>query len=341
MKKIVLFVALFAFAAQGWAQDDDSLTEIESATTETEPEVELQAASPAPAAPVASAAQVATAAPAASKPSIWGTKSIHRKGLWAVGVDAAPVLNLGLNVINLFNNTGQDATNVLQNPANLDQTLALKYYLRDDLAIRGMVRLGSASTTTITYYEDPRDVVDPEVDAGNRTEVQDTRSESASLFTVGGGAEWRHSFGRIEGFCGAEALMGFGSSSVSTTYGWSYVDADNIPAEQTAGRILSEDYGTSISLGGRGFVGMEYFIIPEISLAAEYGIGGTFNLTPNGVVVTEVWEVTTNDEGETSGKARNREAKTDASQVVALSNDMGLGQTAANSAFALRLNFHF
>ena len=47
MKKIVLFVALFAFTTQGWAQDDDSLTALESATTETEPEVELQAASPA------------------------------------------------------------------------------------------------------------------------------------------------------------------------------------------------------------------------------------------------------------------------------------------------------
>jgi hypothetical protein len=260
--------------------------------------------------------------------------------MWAIGVDAAPVLNLGLNVINLFNNTGQDATNVFNNPANYDQTFAIKYYLRDNLAIRGMLRLGATNTTTLAYYEDPRDVVDPEIEAGNRTEVQDTTTQNASVFGVGGGAEWRHSFGRFEGFCGAEGLLGMSSSSTSTQYGWAYTDADNIPSEQTS-RTISEDYGTSVSLGARGFLGVEYFLLPELSLAAEYGMGGSFNLTPNGVVVTEVWETSVDDEGEVTGKSRNREAKTDASQVVALANDMGFGQTAGGSAFALRLNFHF
>ena len=257
-----------------------------------------------------------------------------------IGVDAAPVLNLGLNVVNLFNNTGQDATNVLRNPANYDQTFGVKNYLRDNMAIRGSLRLGAANTTTITYYEDPRDVVDPEVEAGERTEVQDTTTVNDSIFGVGGGAEWRHSFGRFEGFCGIEGLMSLGSSSTATQYGWAYSDADNIPPQQTS-RTLSEDYGTTVGLGARGFLGMEYFILPELSLSAEYGLGGSFTLSPNGVVVTEVWEVSVNDEGEVSGKSKNREAKTDASQVVALANDMGFGQTAGGSAFALRLNFHF
>ena len=336
MKKALLFIGILTFSSTGWAQDDgpgdDPIADLGNVETESAPE--SVASDPAP------AASVTTAPAPQASPSVWGTKSVNRKGMWAIGVDAAPVLNLGLNVINLFNNTGQDATNVLNNPANYDQTFAVKYYLRDDLAIRGLLRLGATNTTTITYYEDPRDVVDPDKDAGSRAEVQDSTTQNASVLGVGGGAEWRHSFGRFEGFCGAEGLLGMSSSSTENTYGWAYTDEDIIPPEQTS-RIISEDYGTSISLGARGFLGVEYFLLPELSLAAEYGMGGSFNLTPNGVVVTEVWETSVNDDGEVTGSAKKREAKTDASQVVALANDMGFGQTTAGSAFALRLNFHF
>jgi hypothetical protein len=262
--------------------------------------------------------------------------------MWALGFNAVPVLNFGLNVVNVFANTGQDATGMLTSPTGLDQTLFARYYLRDDLALRASVQLIASDTTTVRYYEDPRDVVDPDVDAGDRTEVQDTTTTSNSSVVFGGGVEKRHSFGRFEGFYGAEAFLGFGGSKTSTEYGWKFSDRGNNAPEQQAGRTLINDGGTSIGLGARGFAGIEYFVLPELSISAEYGLGGSYSISPNGVIVTENWETTTDaDSGDVTGEAVTREAKTDASQVILLANDTGLNQVGANSAVALRLNFHF
>ena len=293
--------------------------------------------------PVAAPAltQAAAPAPQAAEKSVWGTKNNNRKGTWALGFNAVPVLNFGLNMVNVFANTGQDANGLLASPTGLDQTLFVRYYLRDNIALRGSLRLVASDTTTINYYEDPRDVVDPEVDAGDRTEVSDTSTTSTSNVIAGGGAEWRHSFGRFEGFMGAEGFLGFGGSKTTTEYGWKFSDRGANAPEQQAGRTLTNDGGTSVGLGARGFVGVEYFVLPELSISAEYGLGASYSISPNGVIVTETWETSTNDDGDVTGEAVTREAKTDASQVIALTNDTGLNQVAANSAVALRLNFHF
>ena len=338
MRHLFILLSFTILSVPGFTQNDSTgpLSDYNSSNNTV---TEAVTASP----PSVSATASVTAAAAASEaPSAWGTKTTQRQGMWALGFNAVPVLNFGLNVVNVFANTGQDATNMLTSPTGLDQTLFTRYYLRDDLALRMSVQLIASDTTTVTYYEDPRDVVDPDVDAGDRTEVQDTTTTTTSNIIFGGGVEKRHSFGRFEGFYGAEAFLGFGGSKTSTDYGWKFSDRGNNAPQQQAGRTLINDGGTNIGLGARGFAGIEYFVLPELSISAEYGLGGSYSISPNGLIVTESWETTTDaDTGDVTGEAVTREAKTDANQVVALSNDTGLSQVGANSAVALRLNFHF
>ena len=337
MRHMFFLFTLTLFSLPTLAQDDgigplsDFGNTDDTATAAVVPET---VAAPAP-------AEVATVAAPATTPSAWGTKSTNRKGMWALGFDAVPVMNFGLNVVNIFNNTGQDANGLLTSPAGLDQTFFARYYLRDNLALRGSVRITATDTTLVTYYEDPADVVDPEVDPGDRVERSDTTTTSTSNVVVGGGAEWRHSFGRFEGFCGAEGFFGFGGTKTSTEYGWNFSDRGANAPEQQAGRTLTNDAGTSIALGARGFAGVEYFVLPELSVSAEYGLGASYSISPNGVIVTETWETSVDDEGEVTGKSVTREAKTNASAVTAFTNDTGFNQIGANSAVALRLNFHF
>jgi hypothetical protein len=333
MRHLFILLSFTLLSVPGFTQDDSTgpLSDYNSSNSTATQAVTTSVTAP-----------VTTAAAAPEAPSAWGTKTTHRQGMWALGFNAVPVLNFGLNVVNVFANTGQDATGMLTSPTGLNQTLFARYYLRDDLALRASVQLIASDATTVTYYEDPRDVVDPEVEAGDRTEVQDTTTTSSSNVVLGGGIEKRHSFGRFEGFYGAEAFLGFGGSKTSTDYGWKFSDRGNNAAEQLAGRTLINDGGTSIGLGARGFAGIEYFVLPELSISAEYGLGGSYSISPNGVIVTESWETTTDeDTGDVTGEAVTREAKTDASQVIALANDTGLNQIGANSAVALRLNFHF
>ncbi len=86
------------------------------------------------------------------------------------------------------------------------------------------------------------------------TNFKDTSySQSDMNIMAGLGKEWRKGKTRLQGYYGADALIMLSSHHEKNT---------------------ATDYeyksGLSIGLGGRGFLGAEYFIFPKISLGAEY-----------------------------------------------------------------------
>lgn len=80
-------------------------------------------------------------------------------------------------------------------------------------------------------------------------------SNSQFGLTVGYGKEWRRGATRLQGFYGADALIGVGSNS------WKQVSPGNTTEYKS---------GMGIQVGGQGFIGAEYFIFPKISVGAQY-----------------------------------------------------------------------
>ena len=67
-------------------------------------------------------------------------------------------------------------------------------------------------------------------------------TSNLSTFLLSGGYEWRRGNGRIQGLVGVEGMLGIGSSSESTDYGWDYDDeaADLGVIFDGSSRTLSE-----------------------------------------------------------------------------------------------------
>ena len=94
---------------------------------------------------------------------------------------------------------------------------------------------------------------------GDSTSLFDTYKASTLNLNLGLGKEWRRGSTRLQGFYGADALIGFASEKWSET--------NNTVANGTF------NAGTSINLGVTGFIGSEYFIFPKMSIGAQYNYG--------------------------------------------------------------------
>ena len=136
--------------------------------------------------------------------------------------------------------------------------------------MRVRVGINNTSSTENSLYTNPVEDADPDED--NPGEISDTVSTSESLILVSGGYEMRRGYDRIQGFYGGEALLGLSSSNSSTSYGWQYNDEayDFGVIGNGSSRALEETSGLALAVGLRGFVGVEYFIAPKISLG-KYG----------------------------------------------------------------------
>ena len=89
----------------------------------------------------------------------------------------------------------------------------------------------------------------------NIDKQKDVDASTAFGLTVGYGKEWRKGTTRLQGFYGADALVGF-----------------TAPAKKEFG----------FGLGVQGFAGVEYFIFPKVALGAQYTYGVGLLFTNNG-----------------------------------------------------------
>lgn len=89
----------------------------------------------------------------------------------------------------------------------------------------------------------------------NIDKQKDVDASTAFGLTVGLGKEWRKGTTRLQGFYGADALVGF-----------------TAPAKKEFG----------FGLGVQGFAGVEYFIFPKVALGAQYTYGVGLLFTNNG-----------------------------------------------------------
>jgi hypothetical protein len=254
----------------------------------------------------------------------------------ALGFDAVPVLDFALNASDIMSNDGAGAAH----PSFVEgfsNVIVGKYFMKDNMAIRGRFGINTTKTTTKTYGDDPL-AANP-VTAENI--LLQTTKVGTNKYFFAGGIEKRRGHNRLQGFYGGELLLGFSSSSTKNTYEIEYNQANADKGYMSAGasRTLSEKSGMGITFGLRGFIGVEYFVAPKISIGAEFGWGLGMVTTPRSKNETEFWASAPGTTNAPSAYTEETEGAS-SSRNFGFKVDDGSSDVLGSSA-ALNINFHF
>jgi len=207
----------------------------------------------------------------------------------AIGVDATPFINLIGNLIKINSGTIFNDPSSWQFLDNLNALYA-KYYLQDDMAIRGKFNFGLASTSNREYVKQDGQN-DPLVT------VEDKMVRSQTNIILGAGLEKRRGKSRIHGFYGAETQLLLASMRDKFSYGnriqnglATFYDFYNDVAVVSDERILERKYGTSFGFGIRAFIGIEFFMFSKMCVGGEFGWGLNLVTTSDGEESIEKWD---------------------------------------------------
>ena len=253
-----------------------------------------------------------------------GVDMMPVSGEWGVGMNALPVINYIGNAFNgNTSNTFMGGNKFVNYWAG--NTLFGKYMLSDDNAVRAQFRIGQYNWTYNNYVFNDR--------AGNPDSlVMDTYVSRSTDINIGAGYEFRRGKNRLRGIYGGE-LMFMHSSGVNTDF--SYGNAFGIgnqgptatswnPWGSVAGegalgtRMVSQNGGAYNGIGLRGFIGVEYYVLPKICIGTEFGWGATYGKTGESTSRMEYWSATAaNPTGETIWY----ETKTSSSSGLSIDTD--------------------
>ena len=203
-----------------------------------------------------------------------GTPILPQKGDIAIGASATPFLDF------LGNVTKINSTNIFSSTASMSflepskMYIYGKYFIEDNFAIRGKLRIGGTSKTESRFVT--KNGGDYGIDM-----VEDTWKNSTSNFFLSGGLEKRRGYGRLQGYYGAEAMFSvMGSVNDTYTYGNKISNTYKNPTRSnfngnTSGGVYDVNNNTKsvVGLGLYAFIGVEYFIAPKISIGGEFGWG--------------------------------------------------------------------
>ncbi len=249
---------------------------------------------------------------------------------WVLSVDASPFLTY---MGSLLSNSGSSAPTV--NPlTNYPLTIGGKYFIKQNQAYRTRIRLGFANKTI------NNSVIDNKNTNLDTVYVKDLKKSSSSNITLSFGKEFRRGKTRLQGFYGAEGIIGISTSKSVYTYGNQFSNLNVAPTSTdfststplgfahapTNTRIQSETDGSYLKIAARGFLGAEYFIFPKMAVGLEFGFSIMYYNQNDGKLATETWDAA-------NGSVKNK--------ILAKSGNKGLGVDNDNSGGAVFLNFHF
>ena len=239
-----------------------------------------------------------------------GTAILPESGDWSIGFDAAPLLNY---FGNLFDQTGTNSANARYQQ---NQTIVGKMMKDENTALRVKVRLGIGSTKV-------ENLVHQDGATSATATVVDSWKESSTNVTIGAGLQKYRGKGRLKGYYGAEAGIMFGGGKHTYDFGNAFSTASPTGATSTdwndydptsgtynsnivANRTTEEKGGSSFGVSIRGFVGVEYFFAPKLSIGAEYGWGLGLTSWGEGETTSENFDGTaTTTTTAKTGKASN------------------------------------
>ncbi|MFZ4741823.1 MAG: hypothetical protein ACOYLE_11740 [Bacteroidales bacterium] len=219
-----------------------------------------------------------------------GIPILPQKGDFAIGVAATPFLDFFGNIAKINSGTAFSSSAAFN--ALTPNVIYGKYFLTDNMAVRGKIRIGkNSSTQTIS------NVIKSNLTAPATPEyVEDKWTRSTTDIVLSAGLEKRRGYGRLQGFYGAEATISIqGGQKDSYEYGNAITTDFKNPARHNfgsnnpaAGTWVTETSTSAVfGLGVGAFVGVEYFFAPKMSIGGEFGWGIGFNQGPTVAGSTE------------------------------------------------------
>ena len=283
----------------------------------------------------------ASSTPASSGSSITSKKGemyLPQAGDWSISMDASPFLTYFGNFFHGNGTTGAPYAAFL----NQNQTIVGKYFVDDNTAYRGLLRIGFHSNSNNEEISSSDTST-----AFPRAQVEDQQSISSHFIGLGVGMEKRRGSTRLQGYYGAEIMFSISSAGNDTTftYGNSYNSGSNptpswynpMTGATEAGlpRITQWTSGSTFGINLVGFIGFEYFFAPKISIGGEYTWGIMYQSSGQGSYSVEEINPKT-------GKDQTDSYKTGGNSGFSV--DSGINSVWGNSTMGagnLYLNFHF
>lgn len=230
-----------------------------------------------------------------------GNPILPEAGDFGFGISANPFLNYAGN---LFSNSGYNSLQ-LSLP---EGAFYGKYFLNANTALRLKLDLVYASSNITNSVENDLDA---------NAQVQDVMSESNTNLSISVGYEKRKGAARTQFIYGAELSVSMANNKRQYTYGNSYTTENYNPTStfdfnsgatyRTINRNLETNTASGIGAGIRAFAGIEYFILPKISVGGEVGLGYTHYFRGKVATIEETWNFNNNSlDTENNEIAKNR-----------------------------------
>ncbi|PJA07864.1 MAG: hypothetical protein COX70_05415 [Flavobacteriales bacterium CG_4_10_14_0_2_um_filter_32_8] len=228
-----------------------------------------------------------------------GEAYLPEAGDWSIGFNASALTYYAGNLFNgNVSNTALTSGSWMN--GSVDQEIRFKMFKDEKTAYRLRARIGMSSSggDLLGKYDQ---------DANDSTEIQDyvVNTKNSNGFTVilGAGIEKRRGNTRIQGYYGGEIFFGLlGGTDTKTDDGrilsddwFQPVGADPYDYAGTfSGNVRTTEVktGSGFTLGLQGFIGVEWFFAPKVSLGAEYTWGLGMSSVGEGETTTEYWGLT-------------------------------------------------
>lgn len=228
------------------------------------------------------------------------------KGEFSLGLSMTPILNYFGNFFNGTSNNSLSAQFMsypFSTPPSNQNSLApsssqvfLKYFLTDKTALRIGVEYTGVNFYNKVYVQDDAAALS---DPLKNTLSEDMVQSTGSTIIISGGYEKRRGNSRVQGYYGGNAFylrqnfneFYFYSNPISslnpnpTSHDW----GNNLLAND--GRKTAQYDGVVNGFGVGGFIGIEYFIFPKISIGAELGYSYVYSRQDQSSYEYEIWNV--------------------------------------------------
>jgi len=222
-----------------------------------------------------------------------GTPILPEAGDWSIGIGANSTLEYFGNLMNSGTNTAPSFD--WQREPNV---IRAKMFKDANTAYRVGLRLGFGSDKTTNAAPIVGD-------------LKETKT-SAMDIDLSAGIEKRRGKGRVQGIYGGEAGINLGSGKTTKTYNGNANVNDELEVKE----------GGTFGFGVRGFIGVEYFFAPKMSVGGEFGWG--LNISSTGE------KETTKADGNGGSLPSTKEGKSSS-----------FGFNTDNASGAIVLNFYF
>ena len=253
-----------------------------------------------------------------------GLEYLPQAGDWAIQFDAVPLIDFGLNALKLNTNTGATAQH-LGYVSGFSNVIVGKMYTTSTEAWR--VKVG------INYSSNNSETVLATYGANGDENYIQTQNDAVTNIILGFGKEWRRGHNRLQGFYGGEAMIVLGSPSTTTSFEYSLDLQQAITEGVEAGgaqRSLGITKSGSFGIGARGFLGVDYFVLPKIAIGAEFGWGIGFS-TSNASISVET---------DNAGTTETTESQVLKNSGLNIGIDDGASAAFGGSA-SVNVTFHF